>query len=61
MATHASSKLNAPKKRITHRPHRLKTQLAEVEKGLCHLEFGAAVSPAVPRQRYREETKRKRK
>lgn len=64
MAKHSASILELARKGASHRYEELKAELAELVKAFPHLEYGAAVSPAVPKQefeRVRKAEDRKRK
>jgi hypothetical protein len=52
MAKHSSQILELAKKGAMHRYQELKAELAELTRAFPHLEFGSAVSPAVPKQEF---------
>ena len=64
MAKHPAHLLELAKKGALHRYNELKAELADLVKAFPHLEYGSAISPGVPRQRYEsapaERSKRRR-
>lgn len=52
MAKHSPQILELARKGAEHRLAELQAEIAELVKALPRLEFGAAASPSVPRQKY---------
>ena len=61
MAKHSAHLLELAKKGALHRYNELKAELADLVKAFPHLEYGSAISPGVPRQRYEAAPAEKRK
>ena len=65
MAKHSPRILELARKGAEHRLEELKREIADLMKAFPHLEYGSAISPAVPRQHYppapTETSRRKRR